>query len=41
MIKPMAACRTPGIVFTLPMMRLSAHPIPEDIFRTSSIWIRG
>jgi len=40
-IKPMAACRTPGHALTLPMVRLSAHPIPEDIVRTRSIWIRG
>ena len=37
----LAACRTPGPAFTLPMVRLSAHPIPEDIVRTRSIWIRG
>jgi len=36
-----AACRTPGPAFTLPMVRLSAHPISEDIVRTRSIWIRG
>jgi hypothetical protein len=40
-IKPMAACRTPGPVFTLAMEEHSAHPIPEDIVRTRSIWIRG
>jgi hypothetical protein len=40
-IKPLAACPTPGPVFTLPMARLSGHPIPEDIVRTRSIWIRG
>jgi hypothetical protein len=32
-IKPLAACPSPGPVFTLPMARLSAHPIPEDIGR--------
>jgi hypothetical protein len=30
-IKSMAAYRTPGPAFTLPMVRHSAHPIPEDI----------
>ena len=40
-IKSMAACHTLGPPFTLPMVRLSAHPIPEDIVRTRSIWIRG
>jgi hypothetical protein len=40
-IKSMAACHTPGPALTLPMVRLSAHPIPEDIVRTRSIWIRG
>jgi hypothetical protein len=37
----MAACRALGRAFTLPMVRLSVHPFPEDIVRTRSIWIRG
>jgi hypothetical protein len=39
-IMPMAACRTPGPAFTLPIVRLAAHPIPEDIVRSRSAWIR-
>jgi hypothetical protein len=37
----LAAGRTLGPAFTLPMVRLSAHPFPEDIVRARSIWIRG
>ena len=36
-IKPLAACPTPGPVFTLPMARLPAHPISEDIVPTRFI----
>ena len=35
-----AACRTPGPVFTLPTEGRSAHPIPEVIVRNRSIRIR-
>jgi hypothetical protein len=40
-IKSMAACRIPVPAFTLPIARLAAHPIPDDIVRTRWIWIRG
>ena len=37
-IKPMVACRTPGLAFILPIVRSLAHPIP-DVVQTWSIWI--
>jgi hypothetical protein len=37
-IRPMPACRTPGFVFILPVVRSLAHPIP-DVVQTWSVWI--
>jgi hypothetical protein len=40
-VKPLAACLTSGFVFTLPMARLLAHPISEDIVRAGLFGFEG